>query len=371
MNHRRIGIRSVAVSFPSVLRTNDYFRKRSPDILAGAARTSLAKAFSVRDAHSSDTDLDPWTKAMKPYCMDPFRGTVERRVLGPGESSITLEIDAAEAALAAAGAAAGDIDLLLVASMFPAQPGPGNAALLARTMGMRCAAWNLNATCSGALVGIETAVALLEGQRYENALVAASATYSRYGDDRDALSVTFGDGAGAVLLGRCEGGAELLGAKTLDSGSSWGLFYVDQVVDSNGMTREFIRATREAGQKSPEIVAEYLRQCSHGALADAGVDIGQIKLVAGFMATAWYANFMASVLGIEPGRIVDLYPKYGLNSVASVIAHLHHAAHAGRLAPGDLVLAYSHGFSGSSTALVLRWGDVKLGPLPPPPAAVE
>src|SRR3954464_12560286 len=126
MTRRPVGIRSLAVSFPSVVRRNDYYRERHADLIANADKKSLARAFSTAQASSNKDEADPWAEEMKPYLKDPFRGAAERRILGPDESSWTLEASAAQAAVAAAKLSPEDIDLMTVSSVFPEHPGPGN-----------------------------------------------------------------------------------------------------------------------------------------------------------------------------------------------------------------------------------------------------
>lgn len=88
----------------------------------------MARLFSlVESAPSNEFELE-----MMPYLQDPFRGTVERRVLGLGESSLTLEYKAAKDALLSAKFSPNDVDLLIVSSFLPEQIGFGNAAFLAR-----------------------------------------------------------------------------------------------------------------------------------------------------------------------------------------------------------------------------------------------
>ncbi len=64
--------------------TNDYYQEKYPELIAESEQKSLARLFSRSDSTPSNKfDLE-----MMPYLKDPFRGTVERRVLGPGESSL-------------------------------------------------------------------------------------------------------------------------------------------------------------------------------------------------------------------------------------------------------------------------------------------
>src|SRR5690606_21754914 len=129
------GVTGLAVGFPSVVRTNDYWRARFPEIVAQAEQYSLARLW----ARSERTD-DPFDAAAGDYLADPFRGAVERRVLAPGETTLSMELRAARGVLEATGYSPDDIDLMLVTSFVADQLGTGNALYLAGELGLRAPA---------------------------------------------------------------------------------------------------------------------------------------------------------------------------------------------------------------------------------------
>lgn len=352
-----VGIRSLAVSFPSVVRTNDYWREKYPDVVKRAEEKSLAKAFSPVES-SGDVGIDIWNEEMMPYMSDPFRGMIERRVLGPGESSLTLEYEAAQKALDAAKLRPEEVDLAIVSSMFPEYPEMGNAAFLAGQLGLRGAAWNLNSMCAGALVALQTASGLVRAGEYRNVLVVVSCTYSRFSDESDTLSFLFGDGAGAFVVGEVEDSQGILGTKVINTADTCGVFFNELTIDERGRPRVFIRLNKQAANQVPSLTLKYVRACCQEALEAANVTINQINFFVCYTATAWYARFCARVLGIDPERTIDLFPQYGIISTASVVLNLYYAIRLEKIRPNDLVLLYSHGFASSSTAIVMRWGDV-------------
>ena len=67
-----IGIRSIAVSFPSIIRTNDYFRENYPELIATAEQKGLARVFSVPENISETNNLNLWTKEMMPVFVRSF-----------------------------------------------------------------------------------------------------------------------------------------------------------------------------------------------------------------------------------------------------------------------------------------------------------
>ena len=204
------GILSLATAFPREVRTNDWWRERHPAMVADVERQLLGKVWR---AHVPSATAAAFDAAMARYLDDPFRGVVQRRVLGPGESSAGLELEAARAALAAARLQAADVDLLISVSFLGDAVGIGNAVFLAGELGLDGPAWNLETACSGALYAFETACALVAAGQHRRILVTVSCAYSRVCEETSTLSWSAGDGAAALLVGPVPPGHGLLAAQ--------------------------------------------------------------------------------------------------------------------------------------------------------------
>ncbi|MGL4880259.1 MAG: 3-oxoacyl-ACP synthase III family protein, partial [Waterburya sp.] len=192
MNLKPVGIKAIAVTFPDIIRTNDYYRQHNPEMIAKAEQKTLARAFSVAASNEDDSEPDIWTEEMMPYISDPFRGTVERRVVAPEDSALELEYRTAVDVLTAAKLAPEDIDLMLVTSLFPDHILPGDASFLAGKLGLKGAAWNVESTCTSGLVSLQTACSLVQTGQYRNVLIIVSTTYSRFTDPNDTLAFLSG-----------------------------------------------------------------------------------------------------------------------------------------------------------------------------------
>jgi 3-oxoacyl-[acyl-carrier-protein] synthase-3 len=354
----RVGIRSLAVSFPAQIRTNDYWRERHPKLVDNEERKTLARLWK-QDPKA--TPLDPFAQAMAPYLSDPFRGARERRVVAPGQTAASLELDCARRALAAARMTAADVDLLVCCSFLPDRVGVGNATPLARDLGLRCGAWNLETTCSSALVALQNASALVTTGEFERVLVIVSCTYSRVADEDDTLCWFLGDGAGAFTVSRTPPGATYLGTKTVHTAETCNTFYYEVVPDAARGARIRMDCTPETGKVLADTSEPYLRTCCEGAAEAAGVKLDDIAFFVFNTPTAWYGDFCARALGVPKERTVDTYPQYANVGPALLPVNLYTAAASGRLRPGDLVLLYTVGSVSSAGAAVLRWGEVGLG----------
>ncbi len=366
--NQAVGIRSLTVTFPSVLRTNDYWRNHYPELVTQAEQKTLAKLFSATAPTTKSYEFD---LEMAPYLSDPFRGAVERRVLAPNESSITLEKRVAFDAIAAAQMSPDDVDLMIVTSLFPERIAPGNAAFLVGEMGLRCPAWNLESTCSSALVALQTATSLVQTGAYRNVLVVISCIYSRFVDEDDTLSWFMGDGAGAFMVGALKPNQGVLASKIIHTAATCGAFFNELTTDAQGNPRMRIQNGKNASQQIRDTGVEFVRTCSEAAATAAGITLDDVKFFAFNTPTAWYANLCTQALGIDPERTINLYPQYANIGPVLPIVNMYYGAYLGKVQENDLILVYTVGSASTAAATVMRWGDVKLGTFPAPPYSVK
>ncbi|MDZ8236768.1 MAG: 3-oxoacyl-[acyl-carrier-protein] synthase III C-terminal domain-containing protein [Nostoc sp. ChiQUE01a] len=357
MVYSPVGICSIALSLPSIKRTNDYYIEKYPEMFAQAEQKSLAKLFSLAGAApGNEFDLE-----MMPYLLDPFRGSVERRLLSLDESSLTLEEQAAKDALKAANLSLDQVELMIVASVWPEQIGFGNAAFLARKLGLQGAAWNIDGACGVTPVALQTACALVRAGEYKNVLVVASCTYSRFFDENDTLSWCIGDGAGAFVVGSLEADQGVLGTKTINTSILCDSLFSQITQDEGGNPLIRMQIDKSANKLFRETSVDLLRTCCQGAVTAAGVTLDQIDFFLFHTTSAWFASFCTRVLGIEPERTINLYPQYANVGPVITIANMYHAAQLGKIRENDLVLIYGFGAAGAASASVMRWGKVALG----------
>jgi 3-oxoacyl-[acyl-carrier-protein] synthase-3 len=355
------GIRSLSLYFPSVVRTNDFYRKNFPQMVEAAEKKALASPWNIDQTTPTSKIFD---EELGRYYHDPFRGTIERRIMGDNESGLTMETLAATEALQIADIPPSKIDGAIVVS-FPAdQPLVGNGAFLARNLGLTCAAWNLESACSGSLRAIENACALVESGRYNNLLVVTSCAYSRVFDDASVLSWSNGDGASAVLVTREQPGFGLLGYHGLNTADSCGAIYAQMVVDASGQPKVRVGADRHLGKALRRSLELNVKVCCEGAIAKAGLQLGDIDFFIFNTPIISFSAFATRVLGVPQNKTVNAFPYIGNAGPVLTTANLYLAAQSGKIRQGDRVVVFSVGSSSSVGAAVFRWGDVTLGKQP-------
>ncbi|MBE8987829.1 3-oxoacyl-[acyl-carrier-protein] synthase III C-terminal domain-containing protein [Nostoc sp. LEGE 12450] len=368
MMNDSIGIRSLAVSFGRIIRTNEYWVKKFSEVIQQEKPRRVRLSPSSESTSNSNV-LDIWSQAVAPYLADPFRGNVERRIVDTDESSLTLEYRAAKDALNAAQLSPQEVDLMIVASLFPEQVGHGNAVYLAQELGLHCPAWNLESTCSSALVALQNAHALIQTGAYRNALVVVSHIGSQTVDEADSLSWSMGDAAGAFVVDRLKPNQGILASKIVSTAATSGAYVHELLTNSQGQPQIRTR-TGENVSTLAETSVDFVRTCCKGAVAAAGVTLADIDFFAFNTPTAWYADVCTQALGISAEKTINLYPRYANIGPVLAIANLYHAAHECKINKNNLVLVYTKGASATAAATIMRWGDVALGSVPAPPLSL-
>src|SRR3954465_4137711 len=161
-------------------------------------------------------------------------GIRQRHIAGDGQTTAPPGEAAAREALADAGLAAADLDLVILATSTPNNTFPATAVDIQERLGMHHGfAFDMQAVCSGFVYALTTADLYLRGGHAKRVLVIGSETFSRILDWTDrSTCVLFGDGAGAVVLEAGDGAGTIadrgvLAASLRSDGSHKEKLFVD------------------------------------------------------------------------------------------------------------------------------------------------
>jgi 3-oxoacyl-[acyl-carrier-protein] synthase III len=350
-------IQSLGIEMPTIVRTNEYWRVRYPHVVREIEEKGRHKVWTPPNANVASLFLDEMAR----YLNDPFRGTIERRVLDAGQTSLSLECGAARRALDAAGIGPRDIDITLCVSFLGDHAALGNGAFLARALELPGPAWNVESTCAGSLVALDLAASLIGSGRAQRVLVVTSCDYSRRIDETDVLSWTSGDGAAAFVVGRASEDHGILGSHFIPTTSTCGSLYFEYCELAPNEYGVRMQCTADAGRLLRETSEDCIRRSCEKALEAAGMTIDDVQHFIFATPTAWYANFCARSLRIDPNRCVDTYPQYANIGPVCWLANLHEHARRHGIRAGDIVLLCAIGSVSSAGAIVARFGAMNLG----------
>ncbi|HEY0281235.1 MAG TPA: beta-ketoacyl-ACP synthase III [Rhizomicrobium sp.] len=285
-------------------------------------------------------------------------GIRERHVAGPGEKTSDLAFEAAQAALADAGASASDIDLIVCATTTPDETFPAVAAMLQGRLGMtRGAAFDVQAVCSGFIFGLAVADNFIRCGQAKTALLVGADCMTKLLDWNDrTTSVLFGDGAGAVLLKAGEGTGSnedrgVLNTKLYSDGRLHDLLYVDGGPSTTQTTGHLRMQGREVFRHAVTNIAASIV----ASLEEAGLGIEDIDWFVPHQANLRILDGTAKKLGIPPEKVVVTIAKHGNTSAASVPLALAAAVGDGRIKRGDFVLLEAMGGGLTWGASLVRW----------------
>ncbi len=289
-------------------------------------------------------------------------GIRERRVAGPQETTATMGAIAAKRAVAVAGLAPDDIDLIVLATLTPDHITPATAVLVKEALGNHGApAFDLGAACSGFVYGYATAHAYVQSGMARHALVIGSELLTRYLDFTDRNTcVLFGDGAGAVVLSASdEDGGGLRGLElTADPDGAWSI-WVPPAVRGGPHRRPPSRVgehyLRMEGRETYRYATRTIASSALRAVERAGWTPEEVDLIVPHQANLRIIESVAKGLEIPMDRFFIDLDRYGNTSAASVPIALTEAVDAGRLKPGDKVVFVAFGAGFTSGAAAITW----------------
>lgn len=282
-------------------------------------------------------------------------GIRERRIAADGETTCDLAEQAARAALASAGVAAAELDLIVVGTTTPDLIFPSTACLLQHRLGANgCAAFDVNAACTGFIYALATADAFVRAGRARRVLVVGAETLSRMIDWSDrATCVLFGDGAGAVVLA-ADSKPGVLATHLHADGGYKALLY-NPVGVSVGFRDEPNHGVKVlmTGNEVFKVAVKTLDAVVEETLAANGLAKSDIDWLIPHQANLRIIAATARRLEMPMERVVVTVDRHGNTSAASVPLALDEAVRSGRIRPGELLLleAFGGGFTWGSALI--------------------
>lgn len=290
-------------------------------------------------------------------------GIRERHVCADDESTADLAEEAARRALADAGVAPEDVDLLIVSTDTPEYVSPATSSVLHGRLGLPRAAgtFDVNSACAGFAVALDTAWKYVRAdERYETVLVVAVYAMSKFLDYADKKTATiFADGAGAVVLRASEQPGILASELAADGALAQGMGVfaggtaepiTEEVLRSGERNRlRFVtKYPKEVNEEGwPRIVRSVLGRIGR---APADVDL--------WLWTQVNRSTIETVmerLGEPMEKAHTVMEKWGYTGSACLPMALDDAVRAGRLKAGDLVVLTGSGAGLSMGTVALIW----------------
>ncbi len=317
-------------------------------VITGHGSFTPPKILTNKDLAEMVDTTDEWITART--------GIKSRRVTADDETTAYLATEAAKAALDQAGLDAGEIELIIVATITPEMVFPSTASFVQRALGAKKAwVFDLAAACSGFVYGLSIVQQFLESGRCQNALVIGAETLTKITDWSDRTScILFGDGAGAVVLERKKDGRSgILYSIMASDGDRWralncqaygSRYPADKKLDDPKKIYMEIKG-REVYQQAIRRIVETVTQC----MDHCNLSIDDIAMVISHQMNARIIESAAKRLNLPDEKVFLNIAEYGNTSAASVPIAFDDCARKGKIKRGDIVIFVAFGAG-------LTWG---------------
>jgi 3-oxoacyl-[acyl-carrier-protein] synthase-3 len=273
-------------------------------------------------------------------------GIVTRGVAGDGESVVEMAVSAGGKALAAAGLAPADVDLVLVATCTLTHAVPGAASSVAAALGTGgSGALDLGAACAGFTYGTALAADTVRGGSATNVLVIGSERFSDILDPYDrGTAFLFGDGAGAAVVGVCD-----------EDGIGPVVWASDGDQASVLRTESYPPVLRMEGRAVYRWATTSVPDMARRAVAAAGLELSDLAAFVPHQANLRITDSLVKSLGLPSSVVVarDVVDS-GNTSAASVPLALCRLVEQGQVRRGDPVLLLGFGAGLTAAGQVVR-----------------
>ena len=273
-------------------------------------------------------------------------GIVTRGVAGEGESVIEMAVSAGGKALASAGLAPSDIDLVLVATCTLTHAVPGASASVAAALGTGgSGALDLGAACAGFTYGLALAADSVRAGSATNVLVIGSERFSDILDPHDrGTAFLFGDGAGAGVVGLADEDGIGPVVWSSDGGQADVL-----------RTESYPPVLRMEGRAVYRWATTSVPDMARKACAAAGIELGDLAAFVPHQANLRITDSLVKSLKLPPSVVVarDVVDS-GNTSAASVPLALCRLVEEGQVRRGDPVLLLGFGAGLTAAGQVVR-----------------
>jgi 3-oxoacyl-[acyl-carrier-protein] synthase-3 len=279
-------------------------------------------------------------------------GIRARHFAAPDVNCSDLGVEAARRALEAAGAAAADIDLIIVATSTPDMVFPSAACIVQHKLGIvGCPAFDVQAVCSGFVYALTVADAMIKTGSANKALVIGSEVFSRILDFTDRTTcVLFGDGAGAVVL-EASDTPGILATDLHADGKHVGILCVPGSVSGGKVLGDPL--LKMDGQAVFKLAVGVLEDSARAVLAKAGLQAADVDWLIPHQANIRIMQSTAKRLKLPMDKVVVTVDQHGNTSAASIPLALDFAVRTGKIKTGDTLML--EGVGGGFT-----WGAVLL-----------
>lgn len=290
-------------------------------------------------------------------------GIRERRIADQNTPTSAYCIEAARMALEESGVKVEQLDLIIVATSTPDMLFPSTACIVqAQLEAWNAAAFDLEAGCTGFAYAFSVAEKFLLSPEYNHVLVIGADLCSRFIDYTDRNTcILFGDGAGAMVLGKTNSDKGILSSCLGADGRGANMLYMPaggSALPSSIETIEGrLHSIRMNGPEVFRFASKIIVETANKLLDSAGLTYQDVDLFVPHQANIRIIQAAMKRMQIPAEKTIISLDKFGNTSAASIPVALSLAEKEGRVNSGDLVLIIAFGAGLTYGGALINWGS--------------
>lgn len=323
---------------------------------------ALGIGYCLPDRILSNQDLEKMVDTSDAWIVERT-GIKERRIVGPGEKNSDLSVEAARKALQDAKIDPLQLDIIIVATVTPDMPFPSTACIVQAQLGAKnAAAFDLAAGCTGFIYALSMAEKLLLAPEYNHILIIGCDIPSSVIDYTDRNTcILFGDGAGAMVMGKSEGGECGILSTTIGSdGTGAGLLYMPAGGSAMPATHETVEKRLHSlmmnGNEIFKFATKVVAETTSQLLDKAGLTYDDIDLFVPHQANLRIIQSAMKRMKLPSEKVAINLDRCGNISAGSIPVALSQYREKHPLKNGANILMVAFGTGLTYGGAILRWG---------------
>ena len=322
---------------------------------------ALGIGYCLPDRVLSNQDLEKMVDTSDEWIVERT-GIKERRIVAPGQKNSDLSAAAARKALQDAKIDPLELDLIIVATASPDMQFPSTACLVQALLGAKnAAAFDLGAGCTGFVYALTVAEKFLLSPEINHILIVGCDIVSSVLDYTDRNTcILFGDGAGAMVLGKSEGENGILSTQLGADGRGAGLLYMPGGGSARPATIESVEKREHYlkmnGNEIFKFASKIVPQISRELLSKAGLSYEDIDLFVPHQANLRIIQSAMRRMKLPPEKVAINLDVCGNISAGSIPVALAQFNEKHPLKNGAIILMVAFGTGLTYGGAILRWG---------------
>jgi 3-oxoacyl-[acyl-carrier-protein] synthase-3 len=288
-------------------------------------------------------------------------GIEQRHWVEEGETGTSLATAASKQAIERAGIEVKDIDLIIYATLSPDFFFPGTAVFVQRALGLKeIPCLDIRQQCTGFIYGLSIADAYIRTGMFKNVLMIGSEVHSTGLDVTTAgrdITVLFGDGAGAVVVGRATDEQHMILSTHIHAdGSEAEILWTEYPASArHPRISEAAMAERKHfptmnGKKVFKHAVTRMPQAIMEGMVQNNLKLTDIDMMIPHQANLRINQMVANMIGMPEAKTHNTIMKWGNTTAASIPMCLYDAIEVGKVKSGDLLCLVAFGAG-------LTWGS--------------